>query len=139
VQDLEGGKARPFTPEGMGASMVLTPDGRYISGLGADRSHVLYPIDGGPSRPFEGLEAGDAPIQWRPDGKTLYVRNGTIPARVYRIDASSKKRELWRELMPSDPAGVVSIRTIRVTADGASCFYGYTRHLSNLYLLEGVR
>src|SRR5262249_19798603 len=140
VQDLEGGKPRPITPEGIEGAMVVTRDGRFVSGLGADRRHVLYPVDGGgPPHPFAGLEADDAPIQWSPDGKTLYVRKGALPARVYRIDPSSNKRELWRELMPSDPAGVVAIRTIRMTADGASCFYGYTRHLSNLYLLEGVR
>jgi eukaryotic-like serine/threonine-protein kinase len=139
VQDLNGGKPRPITPEGAVGYAIATPDGRFIETLDANRHHALFPIDGGPVRPFEGLEVNDRPLRWSPDGKTLYVRNGALPARLYRMDTSSKKRELWRELMPSDPAGVVAIRTVKVSADGASVFYGYTRHLSNLYLLEGLR
>ena len=139
VQDLERGKPHPFCPGGVGGAVVVTPDGRFVSSTGADGSSVLFPVDGGPPRPFAGLETGDVPHQWSPDGKTLYVRNGALPARLYRIDTSSNKREFWRELMPSDPAGILAIRTIRITGDGASCFYGYTRHLSDLYLVEGVK
>ncbi len=139
VQDLERGKPRPFSPEGVGGPMVVTPDGRFVSGTGADGLFVLYAVDGGSARPLEGLEPGDVPIQWSSDRRTLYVRNGALPAKLYRIDTSSNKREFWQELIPSDPAGILAIRTIRMTADGASCFYGYTRHLSDLYLVEGVK
>jgi Tol biopolymer transport system component len=142
VQDLERGKPHSFSPEGVAGSggvMVVTPDGHFVSGVGADGRFVLLPVDGGPPRPFAGLEPGDVPLQLSPDGKTLYVRNGALPARLYRIETSSNKREFWRELMPSDPAGILRIRTIRITGDGASCFYGYTRHLSDLYLVEGVK
>jgi hypothetical protein len=139
VQDLERGKPHPFSPEGVGGAMVVTPDSHFVSGTGTDGRLVLFPVDGGPPRPFAGLEPGDVPLQWSSDGKTLYVRNGALPARLYRIDTSSNKREFWRELMPSDPAGILAIRTIRITGDGASCFYGYTRHLSDLYLVEGVK
>ncbi len=139
VQDLERGKPHPFSPEGVSVVVAVTSDSRFVSGTGADGRFVLFPVDGGPPRPFAGLEPGDAPLQWSPDGKTLYVRNGALPARLYRIHTSSNKREFWRELMPSDPAGILAIRTIRITGDGASCFYGYTRHLSHLYLVEGVK
>jgi hypothetical protein len=139
VQDLEGGKPRPFSPEGVSPPMVVTPDGRFVSGRGPDGRFVLYPLDSGPVRPIAGLEPGDMPLRWSPDGQTLYARNGSIPVRLYRIDTSTKKRELWRELMPSDPAGILAIRAIRLTADGASCFYGYTRHLTDLYLVEGLK
>jgi Tol biopolymer transport system component len=141
VQDLEGrGKPRPFSPEGVGGAMSATPDGRFVSGTGEDGRYVLFPVDGSAPRPLPGLEPGDVPLQWSSDRKTLYVRNGALPARLYRIDTSSSKREFWQELMPSDPAGILRINTtIRVTADGAYCLYGYTRHLSDLFLVEGVK
>jgi eukaryotic-like serine/threonine-protein kinase len=139
VQDLEGGRPRPFSPEGVTPPMVVTPDGRFVTGAGADGRFVLYPLDGGAPRPIDGLEPGDIPIRWSPDGKFLYARNGRLPARLFRIDSSTKKRELWRELTPSDPAGILAIRTIVPTADGASWFYGYTRHLTDLYLVEGLK
>ena len=139
VQDLERGKPRPFSPEGVGGAAVVTPDGRFISGTGPDGRFLLYAVEGGAPRPLDGLEPGDVPVQWSSDGKALYVRKGALPARVYRIDRSSHRRELWRELMPSDPAGILAMRAIRLTDDGASCFYGYTRHLSDLYLVEGVK
>ncbi len=139
IQDLEGGKPRPFSPEGVGGGVVVTPDGRFVSGAGADGRYVLFPVDGGVPRPLPGLEPGDVPLHWSSDGKALYVRNGALPARLYRIDKASGRREFWQELMPSDPAGILAIRTIRVAADGASCFYGYTRHLSDLYLVEDVK
>ena len=139
VQALEAGKPHSFSPEGVSGAVAVTPDGRFVCGIGADGRPLLFPVDGGPPRPFAGLEPGDVPLRWSPDGKTLYVRNGYLPARLYRIDTSSNKRELWRELVPSDPAGILSIRTIRLTPDGNSFFYGYTRHLSDLYLVEGLK
>ncbi|HEY3125004.1 MAG TPA: hypothetical protein VGK70_13205, partial [Thermoanaerobaculia bacterium] len=139
VQDLEGGRPRPFSPEGVTTTLVATPDGSFVSGGDRDGRYLLYPVDGGPPRPFDGLEPGDIPIRWSPDGKILYARNGRLPARLFRIDTSTKKREFWQELTPSDPAGILAIRAILPTADGASLFYGYTRHLTDLYLVEGLK
>jgi hypothetical protein len=41
--------------------------------------------------------------------------------------------------MPSDSAGVSRIGPILITPDGKSCFYGYHRILSDLYLAEGLK
>ena len=40
--------------------------------------------------------------------------------------------------MPSDPAGVETIRPILITPDGKTCIFGYHRMLSDLYLVEGL-
>ena len=50
----------------------------------------------------------------------------------------SGKRNLWKQLMPSDPAGVETIGPILLTPDAKACVYGYHRTLSDLYLVEGM-
>jgi len=42
-------------------------------------------------------------------------------------------------LAPGDPAGIVEVFNIRVSADANSYAYSYTRQLGELYLVEGLR
>jgi hypothetical protein len=48
-------------------------------------------------------------------------------------------RELVREISPGDPAGLQAIPTVALSADGRSYVYGYTRALSDLYAVEGLK
>jgi len=59
--------------------------------------------------------------------------------RVYRLDLKTGKRTLWKELMPSDPAGVENIGPIYMTPDARTCVFGYHRMLADLYLVEGLK
>jgi Tol biopolymer transport system component len=139
VQPLAGGEARPVTPEGVYvAETAISPDGRWVAGVTADQVS-LYPIDGGASRRVPGLPEGGIPIRWSGDGRFLYVRVGDLPVRVYKLDPGTARRELWKELMPADPAGVRFIESIRLTPDGASYAYSYSQFLSTLYLAEGLK
>jgi len=62
-----------------------------------------------------------------------------MPALVYRLELATGRKNLWKRLMPSDPAGVNIIFPILLTPDGKSHVYGYRRILSNLYLVEGLK
>jgi Serine/threonine protein kinase len=141
VQNLSGGQPRPVTPEGVrGFPISLSPDGKLASAVAPDGRAWLYPVDGGERIDIQGLAEGEAPIQWNPDGRFLYVHHvGSLPDRVFRVDRETGRRELWRELMPSDSAGLVAIFGISLSADGKSYAYTYARDLSDLYLVEGVR
>ena len=141
VQDLAGGKPRPVSPEGVGAyPLTVSPDGKFVSAAGADRRPWLYPVDGGQPIPVEGLAAGEALTQWSPDGRFLYAGDiSSLPARIFRIERATGRRELWKELMPSDPAGVLAIFGAQASADGRSYAYTYARDLSDLFLVEGVK
>jgi hypothetical protein len=82
----------------------------------------------------------EVPLQWTPDGKFLYVfRYGELPARVFRLDPFTGRREIWKEFAPSDPAGAVEVRSIAITPDARSYAYTYARILSTLYAAEGLR
>ena len=95
---------------------------------------------GGDPRPIPGLVEGEEPVNWSADGKALYIyQAGELPAKVYRLDVTTGKRDLWKELMPSDHAGVALIGPILMSADGKSYVYGYHRALSDLYLVEGLK
>ena len=63
-----------------------------------------------------------------------------IPVRVSRIDVETGQRTPWKEVQPSDRAGLIAINTLRFTADGTGYAYGYVRGVSDdLYLVEGLR
>jgi hypothetical protein len=141
VQDIAGGKPQPFTPEGVDVSaFAISPDKDVVAALGPDKKGYLYPIGGGEARPIPGLTTGEEPIEWTADGHSLFIyRPGELPAGVYRLDLPTGQRTLWRQLMPSDPAGVESIGPIRMTPDGKTYVYGYHRTLADLYLVEGLK
>jgi len=66
-------------------------------------------------------------------------RRGELPAKVFRVDIASGRRVLWKELMPSDSAGVVGLSTVVIPPDGRSYAYSYVRVLSDLYVVDGVK
>ncbi len=82
----------------------------------------------------------DVPIRWTADGRGLYLQRGPgVPARVDLLDVASGKRRPWKELTPPDPAGVLAIGPILLSADGQSYAYSYRRMIDDLFLVEGLR
>ena len=141
VQDVAGGKPQAISPEGINPiAVALSPDGQLVAGIGPDQKGYLYPAAGGEPRPVPGLAPGEEPINWTADGRALYIyQPGELPAKVYRLDIATGKRDFWKQLMPSDPAGVGLIDPILMTTDGKTYVYGYHRALSDLYLVEGLK
>jgi hypothetical protein len=142
VEDLDGGGRRAIAPEGVSirtGSTAISPDGKMVAALERGRTG-LYPVDGGAPRPVPGLANGDLPIRWTDDGRALYVfRQGELPARVYRVNVETGEKDLWRQIGPSDTAGVTSLGHILLTQNGAAYAYNYLRTLSDLYLVEGLK
>jgi Tol biopolymer transport system component len=141
VQDLQGGKARPITPEGVVGS-TLSPDGRFVAARGPDHNIAHYPVEPGPTRPIPGIDADDRILRWTADGKSLFVHHRPGPSltsRVYRIDISTGRRELWKEFTPRDTTGIQSIGADAATADGKILIHTYSHTLSDLYIAEGLK
>jgi eukaryotic-like serine/threonine-protein kinase len=140
VESPEEGKPRAISPEGVNPPVALSPKGDFIAGAGPDHKIYLYPIAGGEPVPVSGTEPEEAPTGWSADGRSLYVfRFGVIPSKLYALELSTGKRKLWRELVPSDSAGIDTIRGIVVTPDARAYIYGYIRTLSDLYVVEGLK
>ncbi len=139
IEDAQGGKPRPITPEGVIAT-VVSPDGKYLAGTDIERKLTIYPVEGGTPRVVPNLADGFVPIQWSPEGLSLYVwRRTDLPIRIYRVDIATGKGRLAKELMLADPAGVFYIPTVVLTPDAKSYAYSYKRVLSELYIVDGVK
>jgi Tol biopolymer transport system component len=141
VYDPASGKSQPITPEGVnGTAFVISPDSQLVAGIGPDQKGYLFPVAGGEARVIAGLNPGEQPITFSTDGGSLYIyQQGELPARVDRLDLHTGQRKLWKQLMPSDPAGVETIGPILMTPDAKTCVFGYHRMLADLYLVEGLK
>jgi hypothetical protein len=118
----------------------VTPDGLFVI-AGDRRGLALYPLAGGDPQPIAGLSPGDVPLGWAADGRSLYLRGPGLrpPVKVSRLDLASGARTAWKELAPTDDVGVTALHSIRITPDGSAYAYTYTRVLSDLYLVAGLR
>ena len=126
---MDSAKVQAVTPEGVnGNSFAISPDSQSVAAIGPDQRGYLYPINGGDPQLIPGFNQGEQPINWSADGRSLYVyQPGELPAHVYRIDVHSGQRALWKDLMPTDPAGVENIGPILLTPDAKTCVFGYHR------------
>lgn len=141
VRDVSGGKARALTPEGYSLFHgTVSPDSKFTAVRGPDRRLYLYPVEGGEPTAIPGLAADDVPVRFSADGHSLFVhREGELPRKVYRFDLTTGRKELWKELMPADAAGLSGISRVVVTPDGRAYAYSYFRVLSYLQLVEGLK
>jgi len=139
TQTISGGTPTPISPEGVRLPGPISPDGRFVAAMSPDWRLHLYPTSPGDSMPVAGVADGEFPIQWSHDGKSLYVTGlGELPARVFRVNPISGKRELWKQFAPSDPTGVAAVAGVVMTPDAAAYAYTYVRILSDLYVAEGL-
>jgi dipeptidyl aminopeptidase/acylaminoacyl peptidase len=143
VLGLDLGPVKPISPDdidvGARAGVCITPDGRAAAAVGPEGSVWLYPVEKGQPRALFEVATNEVPLRFSPDGRFLFTgERRELPGRIFRIEVATGKRELWRTLLPTDPAGVRVIGNIHVTPDGASYAYTYSRILSELYLVTGL-
>jgi dipeptidyl aminopeptidase/acylaminoacyl peptidase len=139
IQDVKDGPPRPLTPENIRA-LSTSPDGEWAAAIGPSEAISLWPVAGGPPRPVQGSRPGERPVTWSADGRSLWLfRRGEVPAHVFRLDISTGRRQLWKTIVPADTAGVYSITQFWITPSAHAYFYSYTRLLSQLYLVRGLK
>jgi DNA-binding winged helix-turn-helix (wHTH) protein/Tol biopolymer transport system component len=144
TQELTDGPPRAITCGEEGVSLstphAVSPDGEWIAALGLDQRVRLYPARGGEPRPVHGLDESDVVCRWGSDARSLFVfKRDEVPIKLYRLDLSDGRKQLWKETMLPDAAGVHEILRALLTPDGHSYAYTYTRDLSDLYLLDGLK
>ena len=137
--DPEGGKPRALTPEGI-LWFNVSPGGRFAAVVDAKHQVSLYPLAGGDPVRCPGTEPGDLPLAWSADEAYLYLsKQGAAPLRVFRVDRRTGRRELWKEIMPADPAGVYRFAGAAISPDGRAYAYSYIQQLADLHVVEGLR
>jgi dipeptidyl aminopeptidase/acylaminoacyl peptidase len=138
--DLAGSPTRAISPPGA-SGLVVSPDGK-LAATRLDRKIRIYPVDKGEPSLLPGQLDGETPIEWSADGRSIYVYrfdSGDRSVRVYRVRVETGERELWKEIVPPDPAGIEFIGPILMTPDASSYVYTYQRRSSDLYVVEGLR
>ncbi|MFS8085693.1 MAG: hypothetical protein ACMG6H_08700, partial [Acidobacteriota bacterium] len=139
VQSLDGGKPQPLTPEGI-TGFLVSPDAKFVVGRDRNNKHALYPLAGGEPRPIPGIEDSDRVIRWDSEANSLYVyRDRELPLKIYKLNLAVGHRELWKEISPADPGGRLGSVNVLLTQDGKGYIYAFTRHLSDLYLIKGLK
>ena len=143
IQDIEGGKPRPITAEGVSLRVgqrAVSPDGAWVVAIDLNDRPSLYPISGGEPRAIPGLEPGDVPIRWSTDERSLLVfRKSDAVPKTYAVDLVSGHNDLLREIIPADPAGITDIWGVHIGPDDKSYYYSFMRTLSDLYVLDGLK
>jgi Tol biopolymer transport system component len=145
---LDGGPPKAVTPEGafLGAEAVFTisPDGQWAAAIGLAPAPAsgftvwLHPIDKGECRVLAGVVPPAVPLRWSADGTAVLVAEAGPPVRIVRVEVTTGQRSVIKELVPADPLARAG-SWAAVTPDGASYVYAYSRRLSELYLVEGLR
>ncbi|HSA94159.1 MAG TPA: protein kinase [Terriglobales bacterium] len=143
IQAVEGGKPRPITPEGY-SGRILSPDGMHLLAYSSSKRSddikvLLFPVDGGEPKPVLGILENEEEAGWSADGRLIVFQANQVPSKVFLVDTATGRRELWKELKPGDPSGVLGLYGFRSSRSGSAYVYGYMRILSDLYLVDGLK
>ena len=140
LADIDGGKPRAITPENFRGPGPISTDGKRFIARTPDGKPLAYPIEGGEPTALAGFETGDVAVGWTADDRGLFVqRSGAPVAKIERVDLATGRAEPWKEILPSDATGVVRVSSVLISPDGTFYAYAYSRVLSNLYLVEGLK
>lgn len=139
IQRVQGGPTTPITPEGLLGSFP-SPDGRYLVALRPDQARVIYDIQHGKSHAIPGDTRQLWPAGWSSDSRYLfmYTRSGP-PSQIWRLEINSGQEKLFKQLNPTDAAGILEVFSVQMTPDEKTFVYGYDRYLSELYVVSGLR
>ena len=141
VQDLDGGTPRRVL-ESLDSTLgfiALSPDGRYVTVAPIRR---LLSLDGGPPVEIPGIGAGERLLcaGFSRDGREIFTVPMDSPRpEITAIDLKTGARRVLASIPPRNPAGVVSIGLVILSADERTCAFAVDRNLSEIYTADGLR
>jgi eukaryotic-like serine/threonine-protein kinase len=137
VQGIDETEMRPIGPRPAYRNLsAISPDGRTLATINPDGKIGLYPIDGGAPSEVPAQETGFGPLAWSEDGRSLFVsKRPEIPYKLFRMDIATGRISVWKELVPADPTGVLTIGPVAIAPNGKYYAFGFIRELDTLYLM----
>jgi hypothetical protein len=148
VQLVPDGDLRPISPEGW--TLGGTPSSHWVPCFRSEpdekgrpaRTWRLCDVEGGSPRAAPWVRGEAVVLAWSDDGRHALVADfWQPPFRVFRVDTSNGRVEPWLDTSPPDPAGIRPEWTQAgtLTSDGRHYVYSYSRTLSDLLLVEGLK
>lgn len=142
IQKLGGGPPRAFTSGNVTAiswwSLPVAPDGTRVLGRDAAGRSTIYHLDGSAPEPLLALDPRDLPVQWATDRTLLVGRSDGRGWSIARFDLSTGQRQAAFEITPRELAGL-RLSHVSLAQDGRHFTHSYSRLLSALYVVEGLR
>ena len=118
---------------------LLSNDGQHAIAMGADDRALLIPVSGSEARTIAAFGPGDIPINWTTDDRALWIsKRERTRMTIERAEIDGGARSPWQTIHPGDPAGILDIFPVHMTADGQTYAYSYRRSLSDLYVVNGL-
>jgi Tol biopolymer transport system component len=136
LQNISGGRLTPLSTEGVESGLV-SPDGTLVIAAQSGGPWI-YSVAGGERRQVPGLSRDEYVASWCQDGRSVFVTVAErLPFRIYRVEVSTGRRQLWKTLPVADPAGVCAA-DILLLPDGSYAM-NVARWINDLYLVDGLR
>jgi Tol biopolymer transport system component len=138
--DLSHGDSRPITPEGV-SGVNVSPDGRRAAVQEPDGKWGVWPLEGGGIQWIPGLDSNYQVTGWSPDGASVYTAStrDENPRKVYQVNTTTGKMELWRTFGAGAPAGVSEVWAPDFSRDNSAYAYVYIQILSQAYVVTGLK
>ncbi len=143
VVPAEGGTPALLWDEPVAAGRItgpaISPDGERLAVRRVSGGNAMVRAATREAEPVAGLTHDDTVLSFDATAAHLYVVTGdTAGRRVDRVRLATGERTLWRSLAPSDRTGVFYVGPPVLSADGRTMAYSYYRHISDLYVVEGL-
>jgi len=141
VINISGGTPRAVTPERITFNtdqMALSPDGARVAFRSPEGVMTVYSTAGEPPIAARGVAAGELPIGWTGDNRSLLLIERKSERRLVSVDPSTGRRDVVKEIKPSDPA-LIGPQQVVLTQDGRSYVANYGRLQHTLFLVEGLK
>lgn len=136
IQDISGAKPEPLGPEGLSNPRV-SPDGKFMLAR-RGRDYMLVHLGDNQLQPARGVDPADHVVRWSGDSRWIYVYRQQRVIRIFRVDPVTGNKELLREIDPADPAGMIGLPEVLLSADGKTFVYWFTRRISELYVARNL-
>jgi eukaryotic-like serine/threonine-protein kinase len=139
---LDGSEMHAITPEGYSlgsGARSISLDGKQLA-VASSNGIAVVSVDGGEPNFVQGSNPGENALRWGRDGDSLFVgMRGETSCPVSKLNLQTGARTAWKTVAPADLAGVVGVTCPKIAVDEEHYAFGYTRNLSDLFLVEHLK
>ena len=141
VQDANVGMPKPISPEGVDSRLAgcISPDEKWVAAIDPQGLMAIYPVEGGEAKSVPGVQVGERPVHWLPDGKSIVTASIDAPNVLQEVEISTGKHKPFRTMPIPEGLKAQDLGSPVFSADFKSYVYAYTRIVSDLYVVEGLK